>query len=249
MLSAERVRDELIKLLGGGGDVAAGLRLYRQSGVLERLLPELSSGAAPEARSVDSHWERALRAVESIPASRPLLRLAALAAACSASDSQDARREQPSYAAAAAALRNLMGRLRFSRAEQDRATHLVAQLDQWPPANPDPAALRHWLRRIGPEHLHDLLRLRIALMRSVASGNGDIRNLASLARAARAVVRQRPALAIGDLAIDGKNLQRLGLKPGPIYGEILRDLLNRVIDEPQLNEREALLEMVRQRVR
>ena len=61
----------------------------------------------------------------------------------------------------------------------------------------------------------------------------------------RRVVREEPALDAGDLAISGSDLKELGLEPGPRFGEILEALLERVTDEPSLNERAALLDLVR----
>jgi tRNA nucleotidyltransferase (CCA-adding enzyme) len=45
--------------------------------------------------------------------------------------------------------------------------------------------------------------------------------------------------------VDGQDLKRLGLAPGPQFGEILRALLDRVIEQPELNTRESLLAIVR----
>jgi tRNA nucleotidyltransferase (CCA-adding enzyme) len=54
------------------------------------------------------------------------------------------------------------------------------------------------------------------------------------------------AFSAKDLAVDGKVLmQGLGIPPGRIIGEMLAHLVERVIDEPALNEREALLEEAR----
>jgi tRNA nucleotidyltransferase (CCA-adding enzyme) len=61
-------------------------------------------------------------------------------------------------------------------------------------------------------------------------------------------VRERPPLGVGELAIGGAELRELGLPPGPLYGEILSELLERVTDEPALNQREALMELVRERI-
>jgi hypothetical protein len=55
----------------------------------------------------------------------------------------------------------------------------------------------------------------------------------------------RPPLSIGDLAIGGAELGELGIPPGPRYGEILKALLGEVIERPELNEREILVERVR----
>jgi tRNA nucleotidyltransferase (CCA-adding enzyme) len=46
----------------------------------------------------------------------------------------------------------------------------------------------------------------------------------------------RPPLSVGDLAIGGRELQDMGLRPGPRFGEILDELLERVMDDPSLNE-------------
>ena len=44
----------------------------------------------------------------------------------------------------------------------------------------------------------------------------------------------------------GRDLIDLGMKPGPAMGSILDELLNKVIDDPALNDREVLLEIVKE---
>ncbi|HEU0053672.1 MAG TPA: hypothetical protein VFQ39_10860, partial [Longimicrobium sp.] len=56
------------------------------------------------------------------------------------------------------------------------------------------------------------------------------------------------AVEIGDLAIGGNDLRALGIPAGPLMGEILRDLLERVTDDPSLNTPERLTELVRERI-
>ena len=41
-------------------------------------------------------------------------------------------------------------------------------------------------------------------------------------------------LSITGLAVDGRDLKQMGLTPGPRFGEILRTLLERVIDDPDV---------------
>jgi tRNA nucleotidyltransferase (CCA-adding enzyme) len=50
--------------------------------------------------------------------------------------------------------------------------------------------------------------------------------------------------ALSHLAVDGRDLIAAGLAEGPELGRILQRLLDRVIDEPELNERDALLALV-----
>jgi tRNA nucleotidyltransferase (CCA-adding enzyme) len=47
-----------------------------------------------------------------------------------------------------------------------------------------------------------------------------------------------------DLAVDGRDLIALGLKPGPRFGRILDALMERVLEDPGLNRRASLLALV-----
>jgi hypothetical protein len=57
----------------------------------------------------------------------------------------------------------------------------------------------------------------------------------------------RDPIAIGDLAIDGSDLMEAGVTPGPRLGALLRELLDAVLDDPALNQRDTLLAMVQER--
>jgi tRNA nucleotidyltransferase (CCA-adding enzyme) len=71
------------------------------------------------------------------------------------------------------------------------------------------------------------------------------RVVASLYRRAIRVAYRDP-VSVADLAIDGGDLLALGIAPGPRVGEILRVLLEKVLDDPSLNTREQLLARVRE---
>ena len=55
----------------------------------------------------------------------------------------------------------------------------------------------------------------------------------------------RDPLSIGDLAVDGSDLMDLGIPAGPAVGTTLRRLLELVIENPERNTRDALLETAR----
>lgn len=48
-------------------------------------------------------------------------------------------------------------------------------------------------------------------------------------------------VGIRDLAVTGNDMVQLGLRPGPEIGELLRMLLELVIEDPSKNERKLLL--------
>ena len=229
-LSPERVREELLKVLGGDPSPSRALRLYAESGVLAALMPELAGlvGAARAGRPVDA-WDYALLVADDLTPRRPLVRLGALL-----------------QAAGHRAAAQLLVRLRFSNAQADQVAGSVGAGLRPPPADAPAADLRRWLSRVEPTLLRDLARIWSAQERvDRALGVADPVDAAGAWRALRATLRGRPALRVGDLALDGNDLIRAGLKPGPRFGRILGALLERVLDDPRLNTPEELLRLAR----
>lgn len=254
-LSAERVREELWKVMAGSARPSRSLELYEASGVLGVLYPELAETVGLRAKDDDAAdaWTRAIHAADALPRTRPVLRVAALLhpigkPAARTRDLRGGFRFTGHPVAAARRVEEVMRRLRASNADTERIRRLVLhQEDFFPPDAPE-SGIRRWLRDVGPDLVADLLRLRIALERADArlEGRPVAPDVIQRVRAARRVLATRPALAIGDLAIGGEDLAELGIPRGPRYGEILRALLAEVVEQPDLNEREALLRRVRE---
>jgi tRNA nucleotidyltransferase (CCA-adding enzyme) len=265
-LSPERVREELVKVLGRTPHASAALKLMAAAGALRELYPELdalaglgaptaSAGAGPDdasgtAADDDDAWVRTLRAVDALPPTRPLIRLAALlhAIGMPAARARDLRggfRYTGHEPIGGRMAETLLRRLRASNADTELVTWLVGkQSDLFPPDAPD-SGVRRWLLHVPPHLVAPLFRLRIALWRAHPVPGGD-RDLCERWRHVRRVLAARPPLTIGDLAVDGRDLKSLGLAPGPRFGEILRALLDRVIEEPSLNEKDELLRLARE---
>jgi hypothetical protein len=67
-----------------------------------------------------------------------------------------------------------------------------------------------------------------------------------LADRAAAILARGDALAVGELAVTGKNLMTaLDMPPGPLVGRLLTALLGRVLDDPALNTADALIAAAR----
>ena len=65
----------------------------------------------------------------------------------------------------------------------------------------------------------------------------------------RKVINEKPAKKFGDLKLNGNDIMEItGLKPSPKIGEILNYLLDQVLDEPELNEREKLIELMKEKI-
>lgn len=249
-LSAERVREELYKILGQVDRASRSLAPYRDAGALGVLYPELEAVTGEPPDREGELWHLTLRAVDAVPRSRPTLRVAALLHAVGkpparTKDLRGGWRYTGHEVLGGRKAEDVMRRLKASNAEIDRVGRLVRhQPDLFPPDAPDPV-VRRWLRHVGPDLVNDLFRLRFALWRAEGT-QGRPDDLLERWAMARRVLRSDPPLSTRDLAIGGEELKELGLEPGPLFREILASLLETVTDDPEANRREALLERVRE---
>lgn len=253
-VARERVRDELSKLLVRGAPPSRGLRLLLRTGLLARIVPELLEGVgfAQNRYHAFDVFRHTLRCLDFAPPDLTL-RLAALlhdvAKPRCAAPREGAPGEHTFYdhehAGEKLAL-GILARLRFPRREAERVALLVREhnwhyLPQW-----TDATVRRTIARIGPAELPALWALRRADLqargRLVAEGLEN--QQAAEERFARELARQS-ALRVADLAIGGEDVMReLRLAPGRRVGEVLSALLERVLDEPSLNTRDALIRLL-----
>jgi len=104
------------------------------------------------------------------------------------------------------------------------------------------AAIRRLVVKLGKELSWDLLLLRWADI--LANLKDDERAELSghlFAAMYEEVIAEMEEFKIADLAIGGDDLIELGLEPGPLFGEILNHLKERILDDPSRNEREWLI--------
>ena len=230
-LSRERVREELMKVLAAR-EPSRTLRLYRRCGALDRVFGEMAPVAGRGAlATVDAVEERGgAGAAGGAPIG--LVRLAALLLFGGAAAKEPA------------AVANLLVGLRFSGDEVERVTAAMSGgLGPTRQQIADPVARRRWVARTGWGGVRDVFRVWVAALRAgTATRDED-----EVRRVIAAVRRDRDAgvpLSVADLAIAGRDLVARGWKPGPRIGRALQRLLDAVWEDPPLNTRAALLEMV-----
>ncbi len=246
ILSAERVREELDKVLESSRP-SASLGLYGASGALGFLFPELTPLLKRDGRR-PGPWTLNLLSLDLLSARRSSLRWAALLAGIGRPEGGFDGTEGGVDPFRRALLRSaaLLRRLRSSNARIEEVATLVARIDAAPSPDLAEPELRRVLSDVGRGALPSLLRLWGARARVLDRIHGeDTRTRVHVRRARRlrGLARAQLPLAIEELAIGGRDLIRAGHSPGPHFGELLRHLLDRVIEEPELNERERLLEI------
>ena len=246
-LSQERVAAELDRLLGAERP-SVGLRLLDDAGLGAILFPELAAqpGVAQNKIAGEDLWDHTLRSVDAAPQDRPTVRLAALlhdiGKPSTAADGHFHRHE----VIGADMARAFLERLRYPRSVQDRVVHLVRQhMFAYESAWSD-SAVRRFIGKIGKAALDDLLDLRAA--DNVGSGRDrEAGNLGEFRARIQRELDAQVALDLADLAVNGEDLiGQLGLAQGPSIGALLETLLERVVEDPGLNDRPTLLLLARQ---
>jgi len=244
-IPAERFREDYLRIL-------RGIRFAARFGfVIEPATWAAAVEAAPglaqlSAERVRDEWFKGLRTARSVPelvelwtrsgaAERwmPELEVVPADRIARAGSVAPERRDPVLLTAllidgAAAVLR----RLRASNAEIARA----AAIAHGPaaPSGSDARAVRRWLATVG-RAADDLLALYA--LREGAE--------APWTPAVYQARERRDPLVRGDLAVTGADLQALGAS-GRRVGELLAALLDRVLDDPSLNQRDSLLALARE---
>jgi poly(A) polymerase/tRNA nucleotidyltransferase (CCA-adding enzyme) len=252
-VSAERVHDELVKLLNASKP-SIGFILLEETGVLKELFPELAEGIGVEQNEWHAYdvWHHSLATVDAAPAGDIVLRVAALLHDVGKPRTKQGPHFYRHEIVGAEMTRGLLERLRFSQDDVQATEHLVRQ--HMYSADPElgDAAVRRFIRRVGPQSIERLFALRHADIGGSGLPKRDGSNEAFEARV-WAELERKPAFSIRELAVNGddviealvrRGLVAQGFKGDERVGDALLWLFEQVTDEPHRNERTLLLQLL-----
>lgn len=253
LVSAERVRDEIKKLLETERP-SVGFEYMRESGLIEVFLPELYNcyGVPQNRYHLYDIYYHSLYSCDAAPASDPILRLASLfhdiGKAVTRREEEDGEATFYNHEVIGSRItKKIMRRLKFSNDDISRVNRLIVNhmfhyQDEW-----TDGAVRRFMRKVGLENLADLFSLRVADRKGSGMRNGLPEPIRVLKKRIKKVIEDENALKIRDLDINGHIIMNeFNLKPGPVIGRILNGLLELVLDNPEMNAREMLLEKARE---
>lgn len=243
-VSVERIFVELKGILVGDG-VLGMMQAFPD--VFAVIIPELAASIG-----FDQHnphhcydvWTHTAHAVQAAPADE-LLRLALLLhdIAKPATFTRDAGGKGHFYGhgeQGAEMARSIMHHLKSDTATLQAVVTLVREHDSTLPTTAP--GMRRAIGRLGLETLQQLLAVKQADME--AQSTHERQQKQATLREARLlledVLEDIPVFTVADLALGGRELMAMGLKPGPAIGRILKILLAEVQDELLPNTREAL---------
>lgn len=261
MISLERIRDEFMKMLLLSPKPSIGINLMKDTGLLAIFLPELLEAVGMEQKLFHT-YDVYVHSLRTCDIAHDSVKLAALL-----HDIGKVRTDMGNGhfyghdTVGAQMTEEILRRLKFPKQEIEKVSKLVRNhmffypyvtsemaenekkrvvLNEW-----GDSAVRRFLQRVGEENIDNLFRLRIADATSNPSSEFKPEEITQLQAHISRVLQEDMALKISDLRINGEDLRQIGIESGPKMGEILKKLLDIVVEDPLQNNKEILLEEAR----
>lgn len=246
-ISAERIQVELTKLLVSRHPEKL-IDAY-DMGITDIILPEFNAMMETPQNNMYHMYDVGRHSIEVVKAieAKPVLRWAALlhdvakpATRTTGEDGIDHfyGHNVEGIDMAATVLR----RMKLDNKTIDRVKRLVEWHDFALSEIPTKKSFRRSLSKMGTDLFDDYVKIK----RADIAGQSDfgrekkLEIIAGIEKLYEEIVEEENCLTVKDLAIDGKNLIELGIKPGPHMKTIFNKLLDMVLDEPKLNEYDIL---------
>jgi len=247
-ISWERIRDEFLKMIKSDYPKEA-IEILDKTGLLKIIIPELLEGkmVMQGGHHFADVWTHSLDALNECPSKDPIIRLATLLHDIAKPRTLkiiDGKLTFYNHEIIGSRMaKNIAKRLRLSSEEIERIFILVRyHMFHYQPENSD-ASIRRFMKKVGLENINDILDVREA----DRLGSGARKTSWRLEEMKQRMIEQlHQPFSVRDLKIDGNDLMKeLNLNPGKIIGEILNDLFEKVLDNPELNTKEQLLEIAK----
>ena len=246
-ISAERIRDELSKLLMGE-KAMEGIETLRELGLLQYILPELEQGygVSQNKHHIYTVWEHNLLALKFAAKNNWSLevRLASLLHDVGKPKVKRGEGKNSTFhgheVVGAKITERILDRLKFPKKQVDRIANLVRyHLFYYNVDEVTESSIRRLVRNIGPENVQDLLKVRMA----DRIGSGVPKAQPYKLRHLRYVIEkvQKDPISAKMLKLNGSDVMKLGnLSPGPKVGYLLDILLGEVLEDPKKNTKKYL---------
>jgi tRNA nucleotidyltransferase (CCA-adding enzyme) len=245
----ERISGEMMKMFESRNIIGA-LTLMLTTGFFKEVLPELYEGFEEEQNR--HHGESILLhnmlAADAIKKDDPILKLALLLHDVGKVKTKKFSPEINDYnflgheVVGAKMAVKIMKRLRFPTADIERVNQIIRSHMFYFTDETKDKTLKKFMSL--PE-FRSILRARLADRKANLAKRGIPFSFKKLIRRVRVIQKEKQPLSVRDLAINGNDLIGMGLKPGPLFGKFLNNALELVLEQPEKNQKEILIEFAK----
>lgn len=251
LLSIERIRDELIKILLSA-NASTGIKELAKLEMLQYVIPELANCIGVEDQNRQNTdfdvFDHMLEVVDRV-SPKIELRLAALLHdiakpnCLKVDEAIELHFSEHEYKSSKQA-EDILKRLRFDNGVITKVSILI----KYHGIRCEAAStyeVKKFINRVGVENLEYLFQLQIADIKSYSDKSKSYDEVVALKEKCNVILIEKQPLRIKDLAINGKDLIELGYKPDSKLGGELTYLLEVVLEKPELNSKHKLIEIIK----
>ena len=252
-ISAERIRTELVKLLVSPHPER--IQDAFELGITRVILPEWDAMVGVEQHTPHHKYdvaEHTIRALKNVKRDK-ILRLTMLfhdmgKPAMKTTDEKGQDHFKGHALVSEEIARKILRRLKFDNDTVKMVTRLVCYHDYRIEATPQ--NVRRAMNRIGVELFPYYLAVRMADVKAQSPyrKREKIENIVEMRRLYQEALLKDQCVTLRQLAVSGKDLMQLGMKPGRELGSMLSELLEYVIDDPERNDRDTLCKYVKEKL-
>lgn len=250
-ISMERIRDELCKIMISDNP-CHGLNLLKETGILKIVLPEINElvNYTPMCNNHNRDVFKHTLNVISNTHNDLILRLSALfhdvGKLHTLTQMPNGHCYFPGHAPKGAEMcKPILSRMKFDNNTIEKISlliydHLVLDVNNMP----SDGDIKRLLSRVKPENIFTLFDLQRADINSLWDPIPFLKKVDYISDKVTLFIQNKEPLYIKDLAITGSDLiKELNIKPGKLIGELLAALIQQVIDDPSLNNKETLIKI------
>nr|WP_295278094.1 CCA tRNA nucleotidyltransferase [uncultured Blautia sp.] len=247
-VSAERIQVELVKLLVSPHPDY--LRIAYEAGVTKEFLPEFDrcmetpQNTPHHCYTVGEHILHSLLCVREDKVLRLTMLLHDIAKPVVRKTDENGRDHFKTHALEGEKMaKTILRRLKFDNDTIAKVTRLVRWHDLRP--TPAPADVRKAVNVIGEDLFPMWMEVQWAdnMAKSDYRGEEKIARQTGVRKTWEEIVKKGECVSMKGLAVTGSDLIAAGMKPGKEMGNVLHRLLDAVLENPELNEKEKLLSM------
>jgi tRNA nucleotidyltransferase (CCA-adding enzyme) len=249
-ISAERIQTELVKLLVS--DHPEKMRTLYETGITRVILPEFDKMMTTPQNNLHHCYNVGEHTIEALLHIRKdkVLRLTMLLhdvakPVCRTQDEEGVYHFYGHPQAGAQMAKEILQRLKFDNDTIAKVTALITWHDHRPLL--EEANIRHAIHQIGEENYPALFEVKLAdtLAKNQYKRQEKLEYLAEYQRIYQEIMDKKQCLTLKELAVKGDDLIKLGMKPGKELGAVLEWMLKHVLNVPEDNTKEKLLELLK----
>ena len=249
-VAPERIREELMKILVAPKP-SRTFNIMVRTGLLKEFLPELLEGYLKRQNQYHRYtiFKHILETVDHVRP-EPVLRLTALLHDIAKPRTRIKREGKWSFYGhekeSALLAEEILNRLKFSKEVIKKVTNLIQHHMIGYDSGWSDGAVRRLIRRVGAEQINDLLVFRRADLLAHGLTDQKFELTSELEMRVNEQIRHKAPIRRQDLAVDGNVVMEItGLSPGSEVRRTLTHLNEKVLDHPELNNREDLVALLR----